>query len=54
MASMLPVKKTTLHALSIGKTQGKEVCYRRRYGERKKKETQGTTRKKKQEQQEER
>ena len=39
---MLPQKKTTLHALFVGKTQGKEVCYRRRYG--KKKETQGTTR----------
>ena len=35
--------KGAFHALSIGKTQGKEVCYRRRY--RKKKDTQGTTRK---------
>ena len=34
MASMLQQKKriTTVHALSIGKTQGKEVCYRERYG----------------------
>ena len=53
MASMLPKKKGAFHALSIGKTQGKEVCYRRRYG-KKKKETQGTTRKKKQEPREER
>ena len=36
MASMLPQKKTTLHTLSIGKTQGKEVRYRRRYGKNKK------------------
>ena len=37
--------KGAFHALSIGETQGKEVCYRRRYGEKKKEETQGTTRK---------
>ena len=39
--------KGAFHALSIGETQGKEVCYRKRYREkmRKKEETQGTTRK---------
>ena len=39
--------KGAFHALSIGETQGKEVCYRRRYGKKKRGETQGTTRKNK-------
>ena len=48
MTSMLRKKrkhKDAFHALSIGETQGKEVCYRRRYGKKKKEETQGGTRK---------
>ena len=40
--------ESAFHALSIGETQGGEVCYRRRNGEKKKgEETQNTTRKKK-------
>ena len=37
--------KGAFHALSIGETQGKEVCYRRRYGKKKKGDTRHNTQK---------
>ena len=48
MTSMLQKKhESAFHALSLGETQGGEVCYRRRNGKKKREETQNTTRKKK-------